>query len=300
MKHYLSLFLLLLIGQVEAQQIYRLYDGPAPGSENWNFEEQRNLDKDGNLLSFTDVVNPEIQVFLPSAEKSTGTAVVVLPGGGMRQLFVGRGFMHIPDWLNAEGIAVIFLKYRLNSDKIPGEFNDPPFSMENMPRVQVHEFEKFKKANANPAPGEKGDMVATMAGDDLKKAIQMIRKNSADWQIDPAKVGVMGFSAGGGVILNSITRPKHLPDFIASIYGPALNEVVVPKPAMPLFVAVEADHMNVAAGCLGLFKEWKAAGGSAELHVYAEGGGPFPFDGNDNTSDSWKESFLLWLTHLGF
>lgn len=286
-----------------AQEVINLYEGAAPGSENWNYHEQVTYDENGEVLSYTDVVDPEIMVYLPAEEKATGTAVIVCPGGGLRQLYVGKGFMDIADWLNGSGIAAIFLKYRIVSDRIPGDFEEPPMAPDQMLRLEVHEFGKLEHANAIPTSSEKVKMVLDLAGADLRQAFRTVRRHATDWNLDADKIGCMGFSAGGGVIFNSIldtSSPETVPDFIVSVYGPSLNDLPVPEPAPPLFIAVESGHMNVAAGCLALFTEWQAAGGSAEIHIYGQGNGPFVFTGNPLPSDSWKDSFLTWLKAEGF
>lgn len=304
---YSLIFFILLASANEtncfAQEIIKLYEGTAPGSENWNYHEQVAYDENGEVQSYTDVVDPAILVYLPSKEKATGTAVIVCPGGGLRQLSVGNGFMDIANWLNGNGIAAIFLKYRLVSDKIPGDFEEAPMDPNQMLRLEVHEFGKLEHANAIPTSSEKVRMVLDLAGTDLRQAFKLVRQHAADWNLDPYRIGCMGFSAGGGVIFNAITdtsSPETLPDFIASVYGPSLNDLQVPEPAPPLFIAVESGHTNVAAGCLALFNEWQAAGGSAEIHIYGQGNGPFSFTGNPLPSDSWKDSFLAWLKAEGF
>jgi len=90
------------------------------------------------------------------------------------------------------------------------------------------------------------------------------------------------------------------PSFIATLYGPALEDVVVPNPAPPLFIAMCADHMNVAAGCLALFETWKKAGGSAEIHIFGKGRAGFGMNKQNQPSDEWVNSFYTWLTSEGF
>ena len=96
-----------------------------------------------------------------------------------------------------------------------------------------------------------------------------------------------------------------MPNFVISVYGPSMMDVDVPENAPKLFIAVHADHPNVAAGCLALFLEWKKAGVDAELHVYGQGtGGLFGgagWKGDSNTLyGSWMESCYSWLKVNGF
>ena len=96
-----------------------------------------------------------------------------------------------------------------------------------------------------------------------------------------------------------------MPNFVISVYGPSMMDVDVPEKAPKLFIAVHADHPNVAAGCLALFLEWKKAGVDAEFHVYGQGtGGLFGgagWKGDSNTLyGSWMESCYSWLKVNGF
>jgi hypothetical protein len=95
-----------------------------------------------------------------------------------------------------------------------------------------------------------------------------------------------------------------MPAFLCSLYGPALDDVVVPENAPKLFIGVHADHPSVAAGCLALFLEWKKAGVDSELHIYGEGTGGL-FGGGQNAdrntpNGSWQETFYSWLVANGW
>ena len=102
-----------------------------------------------------------------------------------------------------------------------------------------------------------------------------------------------------GVNATVKATPELMPAFLCSLYGPALDDVIVPEKAPKLFIGVHADHPSVAAGCLALFMEWKKAGVDAELHIYGDktgglfGGGP---SADKNTPNgSWQETFYSWL-----
>ena len=125
-------------------------------------------------------------------------------------------------------------------------------------------------ANANPAPDDAAlAEVLELAVADAQAALALVRSRAREWHIDPRRVGIIGFSAGGGVAVGTALAPQSdaSPDFLVSVYGPSLQDVHVPAHAPPLF-AVGATHFNVTSGCLALFAAWKAAGKSAEIHVY--------------------------------
>ena len=129
----------------------------------------------------------------------------------------------------------------------------------------------MRLANANPAPGDAAlKQVLEMGVADAQESLKLIRRNAQQWRIDPARVGIMGFSAGGGVAVGAAMAPKSdaYPDFLMSIYGPALQDVHVPPHAPPLFIAVGSTHFNVTKGCLALFEVWRVAGKPAEILVF--------------------------------
>jgi acetyl esterase/lipase len=144
--------------------------------------------------------------------------------------------------------------------------------------------------------------VIKLATSDGRQAIKVVRQNADKWNINPRRIGIMGFSAGGGVAVGSALGgdPDGRPDFVATLYGPALVDVNVPADAPPLFIAVAADHMPVSAGCVALYSVWKAAGKSAELHVYANGRAGFGMRKQGLPSDTWIDRYYDWLKVQGF
>lgn len=126
---------------------------------------------------------------------------------------------------------------------------------------------EIRHANANPAPADAAlTEVVHMGIADAQQALRLVRKNATAWRVDPARVGIIGFSAGGGVAIGAALAELSdaSPDFLVTVYGPSLMDVEVPAHAAPLFVAVGSTHYNVTNGCLALFAAWKAAGQPAE------------------------------------
>lgn len=246
----------------------------------------------------SDTYKPSIQVFLPSADKANGCAVILCPGGGMRALSWESDVEQMAAFLNERGIAAIGLKYHLNT----GSF---PQGMKMSPMVDVTHLERFPQADANPMHYPAGDSILQLAANDAKAAIRLVRQHAQDWHLDTHKIGYLGFSAGGGVAIAATiqaTDPVERPDFLCTNFGPSLMPVQVPNPAPPLLIMTRAEHPNVAAGLVNLFLEWKKAGGNAELHLYGDGSGPYtlmPQTGR-TTTESWSQQLLLWLEAKGF
>lgn len=274
-----------------AQEEIRLWQGKAPGSEDWTHQEARTSSAAGTTM-IRDVVDPSMTVYLPDPAISTGVAVVVCPGGAFRALsWEGEG-VAVARWLNKHGIAAFVLKYRLLKTGSQGSRTPLPIS----PKLEI------KNANANPDPNnEELNRVIQFAISDGQQAIRLVRQNARKWNINPSKIGIMGFSAGGGVAVGTalLDDPAGYPDFLVSLYGPSQVDVKVPPNAPPLFVAVAANHKPVSMGCVALYTVWNEAGKPAELHVYSKGNGPFGMGGRGLPSDTWPDRFLEWLKAEG-
>lgn len=254
-----------------------LYDGPAPGSEAWT-QPRVEVVRNGNV-SVYNTSQPVYELHLPRPERASGAAVVMLPGGGLRALACGASLQAEVDALVAEGVAVLVLEYRtlqLSPDELqrmtapspppptPGPGAVPP----RFPRMTI------VNGNANPAAGDaRLDEVLRLATKDAQAALRLLHANSTEWHIDPARIGVMGTSAGGGVafatLLDRASPAEQRPDFLVSLYGPSLQDVIVWQGAPPLFMAVEAEHGAVTDGLIEVFRIWTSAYQSAELHIFA-------------------------------
>jgi len=246
-----------------------LYEGPAPGSGHWTQPLVVHQENGGE--SRFNTTEPRVQVFLPEPDKANGAAVVMLPGGGLRVLDMGKDTRDTVDRFVAEGVAVVLLEYRtrqLSPEEIerataPRPQNAPPMEF---PKLEI------RNANANPAPNDDAlNEVLRLAVMDGQEALRLIRSRAAEWNIDPTRVGMFGTSAGGGVAFGAMLAGEEgaTPDFIISHFGPALQDMHVPEDAPPLFLITEAGHGPVTDGLIALFEMWNEHQASAELHIYA-------------------------------
>lgn len=285
--------LTFLFGSANSQKIVRLYEGKAPGSEDWNYVEVEFANPGTETKMIRNVVDPTLEVYEPEESSATGTAVIICPGGGNVWLSYESEGTAVAEWLVKKGITAFVLKYRLNkTPEDPEEFDD--FWNNFGKRIKAVSKENSSENKPDVSPRNYG-------GEDGLKAVQYVKEHAGEYNVDPGKVGIMGFSAGAGVtthvILNS--DPEFMPDFAAPIYGGWLRGENVPDNAPPLFILCAADD-RIAAGSPDLFKAWLAAGKSAELHIYSKGGHGFGMDKKGLPVDTWIERLHDWLTATGF
>ena len=283
-------------------------DLPAPPSD---VEEKVTYKDNGVVDSYSSVTRPSMTVMLPDPSIATGASMLIFPGGGLMSLSWDGEFMQIAKFLNARGVAAIGVKYRTRVFSAMPRPAAPPQGARPAapqgPRAArpdfsvIQNFGVIEKANASPSGGG-DDPTLNNAAEDAFNAMEVVKAHAAEWGIDPAKIGVMGFSAGGGVEIAALMRYETFrPAYMCSVYGPSLMDVEVPADAPKLYIAVKADHYNVAAGCLALFLEWKKAGVDAELHVYGDGTGSLwgngakPTEGKPTSEGHWLETFYSWL-----
>jgi dienelactone hydrolase len=267
----LGLSIALFASAAQAQDYAApLYPGRAPGSEHWQYEAYTHQGADG--VSRYNTREPRIEVYLPSADKANGAAIVMLPGGGLRVLGLGADQREAIARFNAEGVAVIVLEYR-TLQLAPAELaraTAPRPAGAAPGRIRFPKLE-IRNGNANPAPDDAGlSEVLRLAVADGQETLRQVRARAAEWRIDPTRVGMIGTSAGGGVAFGAMMAGEAgaTPDYIVSIFGPALQDVAVPERAPPLFLVTESNHGPVTDGLVALFQMWKWADQPAELHAY--------------------------------
>jgi acetyl esterase/lipase len=253
----------------------RLWPNGAPGFEGLADKEVSEPGSDPRLPKrFTVVHYPSIYVFLPPAGKANGTAVVVAPGGGHSQLVIDKEGWDIADWLNRNGIAAFVLKYRLA--RAPGSVYTVP-------------------GHALP---------------DAQRAIRLVRSKAREWGVDPNRIGVMGFSAGGEVAAlaetqfdagresaaDPIERVSSRPDFAVIVYpGYRPGAVTVPKDPPPTFLVCADNDRSHVVTTVNLYLDLEKQGASSELHVYAAGGHGFGMRDVNLPVRTWPDRLKEWL-----
>ncbi|MBS1706002.1 MAG: alpha/beta hydrolase [Armatimonadetes bacterium] len=234
------------------------------------------------------VVVATLTPFLPDKSIATGAACIVAPGGGFRTLSMQNEGWDVAKALAKRGVAAFVLKYRLN--QTPADMAEFEKSMQKM----------FSgAARRAPASSDPAVQLAPQIAD-ANAAFALIRSRSAEWQIDPKKVGMVGFSAGAMLTLSTALYSKEAkPAFLGNIYGP-LAAVKAPEDAPPLFIALAADDPFFANAGFGLIESWKAVKRPVEFHLFEQGGHGFGMYPKETTSTGWFDAFAAWLKMHGF
>jgi acetyl esterase/lipase len=262
-----------------------LYDGPAPGSEDWTHREQRYFSDLFGTEVVTNVVAPTLTPVLPDV--GNGAAVIVAPGGGYHALSIQSEGFQVAERLAGHGIAAFVLEYR------------------TVPCEGEAVAEMMHKLAADPG-AMLADMnrIGALAAADGEQAVRFVRTRADDVGVDSGRVGFMGFSAGGNVAVRVAHTgdPAARPDFLAPIYA-ALRGIDLgdaPLGSGPMFLAAATDDdLGLAADSVTLYETWRRAGLPVELHMYARGGHGFGMRTQDLPSDSWIDRFLDWFDATG-
>src|SRR5438874_2463888 len=278
-----SLFVLVLLSAIivaadEPKEI-PLWPNGAPGSEGKTDKEivQRGASGERSVYS---IHNPSITAYLPAKDKANGAAVIVIPGGGHRVLAIDHEGYNVAQWLSERGTTAFVLKYRLARET------------KSTYQVEVHALA------------------------DTQRAIRLVRSRAQAWGLDPARVGVMGFSAGGELAAlasmrfdnglagatDAVDRQNSKPAFQALIYPGSSRKIEPPKDSPPAFLACAYDdRQDIAEGLAEAYLRFKRAGVSAELHIYGSGGHGFGVRAsNHEPVAGWLARFEDWLGDNGF
>ncbi len=291
------LFLSLATLSYAQQPVIPLYPGVAPGSENAKQKEITFVNADGQPR-IRNVTQPTLTAFLPDKANANGTAIMIAPGGGFVHLAMEKEGNAVARWLQARGVAAFVLKYRLMDSGTEEEYRAQAAAMA---RATAPQPGAPTPAAAPPAPHPARQQAVEFAIADGQQAIRLVRQRAAEWNINPDRIGLMGFSAGGmltmGVVMKNDAASR--PNFAAPIYGGGTNGAQVAADAPPLFIAGAHDDPIASANSARLYLEWKTAGRSAELHIYSQGGHGFGLTKRGLPVDGWIDRFGEWLQLQG-
>jgi len=252
-----------------------LYPGVAPGSENWHYPEKTAGTPE--RLQAQNIVRPVLLYYPADKSEAVGTAIIVAPGGGYRTLMMSYEGVDVAKRLNRMGVDAFVLKYRTT-------YVDP--AAPSTPGAR----------GAAATGPQAGQNVRELAGADGQQAVRLLRQRAAEFGVLPNRIGIIGYSAGGGVLLSTVYGPADgRPDFAAPIYAAGANSNPPPPSArLPLFIAVAADDQTVGyQGSIDLFEAWRKAGLPAELHVFQTGQHGFGKKGGG--ADHYLDRFEEWL-----
>lgn len=262
---------------------FNLYDAPPRG---WEHPQQVELTESWPPphRMLRNVTTPTLTAFLPDPARATGAAALVLPGGGFVALSIDEEGNDVARWLADHGIAAFVLKYRLGAT----------------PADQKTFFEGFRKMLGGKFDPNARSPNETPAFEDAEAAMALLKSRAAAFGIDPRRLGVVGFSAGGITALHLGMSATAHPAFVGDIYAPVRKGEVVPADAAPLFSALAADDPLFGSVTTSSYDAWRAAGRQAELHVYQHGGHGFGMRKQGTSSDGWIDDFYRWLVASGF
>lgn len=282
---FLLLFLILFIQcSLGAQEkIIYLHNGAAPGSENWNWTEGETTKNPMNSRMVYNVTRPALIRFDPDAGTANGTAVIIVPGGGLHVLMIDK-FAILAKELVKKGVSVFILKYRL----VQITSNDP--WLETMANMKDSTLFQKKLATVSP-----------FATTDVASAVRHVRQNAADYNIEKNKVGLIAFSAGSVLSLNAIynSDDEAIPDFAAinSAVMRTVKKAPFKQKIPALFIAAAADDQQAdVLNSIELYNDWLAAKQPVELHIYAKGGHML----DDPPANTWVVRFMEWMGSMGF
>jgi acetyl esterase/lipase len=274
-----SLLVPISICAADQPQVLPLWPNGAPGSEGKSAKEVvEDVGKGEHRVS--GIHNPSLTVFLPAKDKASGAAVIVIPGGGHRFLSIDSEGYNVGRWLSERGIAGFVLKHRLARET------------NSTYQIQVHSLQ------------------------DTQRAIRLVRSRALEWGVDSARVGMLGFSAGGELVAlasmnydngiegaaDPVDRQNSKPAFQALLYPGSSRSITVNKDSPPAFLACAYnDRADISEGLANVYLSFKKAGVPAELHIYSSGGHGFGYrESNRLPIGSWPARFQEWLADRKF
>lgn len=245
------------------------------------------------------VSEPTLTVFRPA--KPNGTGVIVCPGGGWRILAWEHEGIDVARWLAARGCTAFLLKYRVQATPASPAEHDAEMAKVNSRIDPTRTGKNAFRALGEIEPLDAFRDARAAAADDGRRAVAIVRQRATEWDVEPGKVGMIGFSAGAFLAVDVAVDPRAAAlAFVAAIYGGETRGQHVPADAPPLFTCVAQDDVLVYRVVESLYADWTDTGHSAELHIYRRGAHGFGMVKQGLPSDRWIDQFHDWLTDLGF
>lgn len=257
-----------------AQQRVALWPNGAPG-----FEARKAIPEQAAEYWAKSINDPSVTAYLPPADKATGAAVIVLPGGGHKMLVIHPEGTDVAKVLNPMGVAVFVLKYRLSQEE------GSPYTIDH-------------------------------ARQDAVRAVRLVRSRAAEFGVDPKKIGLMGFSGGGEVVdlavygstakdpkVDAVDAVSGRPDFQVLIYpGPTGIPDKIPADTPPAFILAADDDECCSAPPVELLAKFRAAKVPVEFHLFQSGGHAFNmgFRTDKAAIKAWPERLRDWLADNGW
>ncbi len=256
----------------------------------------------GDALMLRNVSNPTLTVYRPPNGKPNGTAVIVCPGGGWRILAWEHEGLDVAHWLAAHGYTAFLLKYRVRGTPVAQADYDAEMAQMAALIDSTRKGKTAFRAMSDIVPAKFFSDARAAAADDGRRALAIVRERAKEWDLDSAKVGMIGFSAGAFLVVDVAVDPRTAPPpaFVAAIYGGETLGRPLPKDAPPLFTCIAQDDVLLYRVTEGLYSDWTDAGRSAELHIYRRGNHGFGMAKQGIPSDRWIDQFRDWLADLAF
>lgn len=252
-------------------QTVNIWPGVAPGSETWTQKEKTVENTPLGTVVFN-VVTPTLTPYLPERSKTTGTGVIVAPGGAFVALAIDLEGNNVARWLQERGIAAFVLKYRILEKR-----------QEGIPEMNMDTAGRYGIA-------------------DGIQAIKVVRQHAAEWGLSPARVGFLGFSAGAMVTSGTLLQEDALarPNFAAMIYGGPFGAMpAIPAKLPPMFLAWAQDDAVALEPIVKFHAALTSAGHKPEVHIFSAGGHGFGMRKQGTSSDHWIDELYDWLEAQG-
>ena len=254
-----------------------------------------------NTLMLRNVSDPTLTVFAPKPGAANGVGVVVCPGGGWRILAWEHEGVDQANWLAERGYTAFLLKYRVMATPDDPEVFKAGIAASNKELDAPRPASEAPRSLMAVIRGETMHKAIDVAAADGRRAVAIIRERAKDWGVDPAKVGMVGFSAGAFLAADVAMDPRAPPlAFVAPIYGGETRGKPVPADAPPLFTCIAGDDRLLFKVVEGLYHDWSNADRPAEIHVFTRGGHGFGMVKQGIPADRWINLFWDWLKDIGF